>query len=79
MQPPAVFKINDKEPYDISNEVIKNEIYHLVKEVGDELGITTIDLYTITENRPEWFPDGCHPNKDGNTAIANAIYDAISH
>lgn len=79
MQPPAVFKINDKEPYDISNEVIKNEIYHLVKEVGDELGITTIDLYTITENHPEYFPDGCHPNKEGNTVIADAIYDAISH
>lgn len=77
MQPPKAYPINGVIPYKISDDVIKNEIFYLVKEVGDELNIPVIDLYTITDNHPEYFPDGVHPNKEGNIVIANAIYGAL--
>ena len=36
-----------------------------------------IDLYTLTENHGDWFPDGVHPNVEGYEKIAEYIYDVL--
>ena len=40
--------------------------------------IVVIDLYSLTNNHPEWFSDGIHPNEEGNKIIANEIAKIIS-
>lgn len=79
MQPPKAFnQIGSNKPvYHIDNNVIENEIYGLVKEVGDELNIDVIDLYTYTKDHPGWFMDGVHPNAKGDKKIAEYIYSII--
>ena len=76
MQPPKAYPINGVIPYEINDDNIKI-IGSLVKQVGDELNLKVIDLYSVTENHPEWYPDGVHPNKEGNLAMAEAIYSVI--
>ena len=77
MQPPKAFGfLNDKLDkigYSIQAEPIEGPIYNAVAEVAAETGSGLIDLYTLTKDHPEWFPDGIHPNADGNKAIAEEI------
>lgn len=49
----------------------------ILQEVADELGIATIDLYHFTESHPEWFPDGVHPNEEGNRQLASHIQEHL--
>ena len=37
-----------------------------------------IDIHALTADHPEWFADGVHPNAEGNAAIAQAVYDALT-
>ena len=70
--PPKAFpqKETGLEAYGIRDEIIRNEIVPMIRETAGNLKVTLVDLYTCTENRPEWFPDGIHPNAEGNQAIA---------
>lgn len=34
-------------------------------------------MYSVTEAHPEYFRDGVHPNKEGNTVLAQAVYENI--
>ena len=79
LQPPKAFPDSKTGTiaFSIDDNVIKNEIRHLVSEVATELGILSIDLYGLTESHPEWFPDGVHPNSNGNLAIAKQIASAM--
>ena len=55
------------------------EIAEAVKSFGEAEGLTVIDLYTLTENHPEWFrEDGVHPNVEGAGQIAGYVYDAVT-
>lgn len=78
--PPAAFA--PQEGYDgipeIQAAVIADEIGLIVKEVAQECGCDVIDLYTITKDKGALFPDGIHPNSEGNALIAQAVYDAIT-
>lgn len=65
--------------FGISNDVIKNRIRNIVKETAEELDVACIDLYAYTENHPEWFDDGIHPNAEGNDQIAAYIYQNIKN
>ena len=69
--PPAAF--GDPVPYDIRDEVMREKICPILLHYGQQYGIKTIDLYSITKGHPEWFPDGVHPNKRGNMEIARTI------
>ena len=75
MQPPKAFK----KIYKIDNDIISNQVYNSVKEVGDELNIGVIDLYSLTKDHGGWFMDGVHPNSNGDKEIANYIYSQIKH
>ena len=75
MTPPKVFPVQGKE--DISfgiQDALVRLAGQIIKETADVYSIPVVDLYTFTQNHPEWFPDGVHPNAHGNREIANYIY-----
>lgn len=53
------------------------EINELISEVAASSGAILIDLNTPFLSRPELFFDGIHPNENGATVIAQAVYDAL--
>lgn len=78
MTPPEVFPREDGEIiYGISNDIIHDEIGRIVREVAAETGVSVIDLYAVTENHPEYFTDGLHPNKEGYDMVARTVYEQI--
>ena len=77
MIPPAIF-LENPDSGDCNDEIVKGELAPIVTEIARELGVTVIDLNTLTQDHPEWFADGLHPNKEGNEAIAKAIFTVIS-
>ena len=64
--------------FGINNEKVKGEIIPLIKQVADELKLPVIDLYAALDGKPELFPDRVHPNDQGATLIAKAVYEAIA-
>ncbi len=78
MTPPAAFRVNGKPVvYQIRDDVIREEIYPIVKRQAERCRIGLVDLYAATETHPELFGDGVHPNKQGNHLIAQQIYNVI--
>lgn len=78
MIPPEAFPLADgKIIYGVSNEIIRDEIGRIIKEVAEETGVRMIDLYAVTENHPEYFADGLHPNQEGYAVVAQAVYEQI--
>lgn len=75
MTPPAAFRVDGKPVvYQIRDDVIRDEIYPIVKRQTERCRTGLVDLYTATETHPELFGDGVHPNKQGNRMIAQQIY-----
>lgn len=72
MIPPRVF---DGHPgkKDCNPLTVKENVAPAVRRVAENCGVELIDLYALTENHREWFPDKLHPNRDGNRAIAEEI------
>lgn len=75
MTPPRAFVVDGAETiqYDIQNDVINDEVRPIVKEVAELLGVNLIDMYEATEDHPEWFPDGVHPDDAGNQEFAKIV------
>ena len=63
--------------FNISPEVIKNELIPILKQVAQQKGAMTVDLYTALSGRPELFPDLIHPNAAGAVLIAKTLHGAI--
>ena len=74
MQPPKAFVLPGEtaEKFDIKDQTIRT-VCKIIEEVAQELSVQVIDLYHFTENHPEWFADGIHPNRQGNQAIGEYI------
>lgn len=64
---------SDVVAFDISGEIIRDDIAPMVKKCAEENGVECLDLYTLTEGHSEYFMDGVHPNSFGNRVIAAAI------
>ena len=63
--------------YDIQPDIVE-EIADIVKEVATELDYYLININDLTENRRDLFgKDNVHPNNDGASEIANAVYKYI--
>ena len=63
--------------YDIQPDIVE-EIADIVKEVATELDYYLININDLTENRRDLFgKDNVHPNNDGASEIANAVYKFI--
>lgn len=64
--------------FDISNDVIQDSIRPLILSLGERYSLPVVDLYAFTEEHPEWFDDGVHPNKAGNRSIAQHIFKELT-
>lgn len=75
MCPPYACPANgsDVVAFDISNEIIRDEIRPIVKACAEENNVPCIDLYGLTEGHADYFVDGVHPNSFGNYVIAKHI------
>ena len=78
MKPPKAFpsKKTGEVLFDIQDDVLC-AIGRIIDETARELEIPVIDLYAFTENHPEWFPDGVHPDAVCNQRIAEQICKTI--
>ena len=78
MLPPKVFPVEKKGEvsFGIRDNLLK-EVGAVLSETAKDRGIPVIDLHIFTEQHPEWFPDGVHPNAQGNRQIAKCIYHAF--
>jgi lysophospholipase L1-like esterase len=50
------------------------ELRPRIEQIGKDLHLPVIDLYTDLDGRPELFPDGVHPNPEGAGLIAKAVH-----
>ncbi|MBN1244442.1 hypothetical protein JXA31_02485 [Candidatus Bathyarchaeota archaeon] len=73
VKPPPLF---DNE-LDLSNANILEGVIPGIEQVAEELGLTTIDVYTPLADHPEYFVDGVHPSNEGASLIASEIYKAF--
>lgn len=77
--PPKVFEASAEWNEDtlMSDAVIQEEC-KIIKKIGEEKKIPVLDLYTLTENHPQWFrEDSVHPNQKGAEQIAVAVAEEI--
>ena len=63
--------------FDIENEPIRDVIRPLVFSLGQKYELQVIDLYALTEEHPEYFGDGVHPNGLGNRVLAEYLQEQI--
>lgn len=63
--------------YAIQPAVIHNEIVPIQKKVAAELGLTVIDMHTMTAENADEFPDNIHPNNDGYIRMGKDFADFI--
>ena len=79
LQPPKCFpEAEGKEiVYDISDDVVKDGVYHAVQKAAEVCGVKCLDLYRLTENHAEYFQDGVHPNALGNQKIASYLFENL--
>ena len=61
----------------IRDTIIRDEIREIVREIAEEKDTGLIDLYAVTEEHPEYFKDGVHPNSLGYEVIATEIYQQM--
>jgi acyl-CoA thioesterase I len=73
VKPPAIFG----DPYGLSNSNLVNGVIPRIEQVANEMGVSTIDVYSATAGHPEYFSDGVHPNSTGAAVIAGVIAQAI--
>ncbi len=57
----------------ISDSIIRNGVIPSIQKIALQNNLSVIDLYNALGNKPEFFPDGIHPNKEGANAIAEAL------
>ena len=79
MQPPQAFSTqkDGSIKYGIQDAVIGGQMYEIIADTAEQMGVGYIDLYQLTKDHSEWLPDGIHPNAEGNKAIADYIYECI--
>ena len=63
--------------YNISDQVIFNQIIPILREIAFEKAVHLIDFYNPTLNMSASFPDGIHPNADGLQVIAQKAKENI--
>ena len=80
LAPPKAFSKakTAKVPYDIDDGLIRGTIRTTVFAIGEKYDLQVGDLYSLTEDHPEYFLDGVHPNKQGNKSIAEYLYGTLS-
>jgi lysophospholipase L1-like esterase len=67
-----------KDCCNIKDEVVKNEIYPIVKKIAGEKKLHFIDLYNPMKGMVAMFPDGVHPNPAGAGEMAKVVYEQLT-
>ena len=62
----------------INDTTIREEIVPMVRQVAKDTGSAVIDLYKALSGKPRLFPDTVHPNDEGASLIAAAVYHALT-
>jgi len=63
--------------FNISPEIIQNEMLPLIEAIAKKTKVKVIDLYTPMIGKNALAPDGIHPNADGTAILAQEVYQAI--
>ncbi len=71
--PVPIFQDN----WGITSSILENEIIPILKEVAEITGVLTIDLHKEMSEKSSLFPDGIHPDKEGNRVMAEKISSHI--
>lgn len=50
----------------------------IIRAIAKERKLPVVDIHQATAHHPELFPDKCHPNAQGATIIAGAVYHALT-
>lgn len=74
---PADGDLNNPLPFDIQGEILMEKLPEVIRQLAERMGCETIDLQSVTQQHPEWFADGCHPNREGNQSIARYVKNAL--
>ena len=61
----------------ITDTRIKNEVIPKIAQVAAKNGVEVIDIYSALSNKKALFPDYVHPNKEGASVLARAVYETI--
>ena len=78
MLPPKAFPLEDGTfAYGVDDALIRERVIPAIEELAADLGLPVIDLYALTEGRPELFLEGVHPNIEGNAAIAERVFRSL--
>ena len=72
--PAKAYKIK----YGINDSIIYNEIIPIIKKTAAKNKLEIIDIHSATDNMPERFGDGIHPDVQGTHHMATTIYKAIT-
>ena len=72
--PAKAYKIK----YGINDSIIYNEIIPIIKKTAAKNKLEIIDIHSATDNMPERFGDGIHPDVQGTHHMAATIYKAIT-
>ena len=78
LSPLCCFEVNGQVTFGISERNVC-EIVEIVKEIAQRNALTYIDMYHFSENHPEWFMDGVHPNEEGNRAIGEYLAEYLDN
>jgi lysophospholipase L1-like esterase len=54
------------------------ELRPKIEQIGKDLNLPVIDLYTALDRRPDLFPDGVHPNAEGAEVIAKTVHAKLT-
>lgn len=77
MIPPAIFLENPNSG-DCSDTILREELIPILSRLSQQTGAGLIDLYSITQDHPEWYGDGLHLGRTGNEVIAKEIYATVN-
>lgn len=71
--PPPVFENSGT----INNDIISNEIIPAIHKVAETHKLQLIDFYSAFLDKPQYFPDKIHPDKEGSALMAEIVYNFL--
>ncbi len=60
--------------FGLNNQIVEVELQTIITEIGNQLDLPVINLYSVTKGHYEYYSDGLHLNPLGNQVIASEIY-----
>ena len=76
---PPVFPVDGAVKFDISSEVLENEILPICRVLSERRDVVLIDAHSNFENRPDLYADGVHLNRLGADTLAKSIYKSMRY